>query len=94
MRRVFFLSLVLGVMAWLWRAVESAREAARWSACYDGFCKIHLALANYESYHGTLPPAYVVDARGRPLYSWRVLILPFLSRESLYADFRLDEPWG
>jgi hypothetical protein len=30
---------------------------------------------------------------GRPLYSWRVLILPYIEEDALYKEFRLDEPW-
>jgi hypothetical protein len=30
---------------------------------------------------------------GTPLYSWRVLILPYIEQDALYKQFRLDEPW-
>lgn len=30
---------------------------------------------------------------GRPLLSWRVLILPYIEQDKLYKEFRLDEPW-
>ena len=56
--------------------------------------QIGLALQNYQSVYGRLPPPYVADAEGKPLYSWRVLILPFLEAEPLYAEFHLDEPWS
>jgi hypothetical protein len=29
----------------------------------------------------------------RPLYSWRVLLLPFLEQKELYDEFHLNEPW-
>src|SRR5262249_10290383 len=29
----------------------------------------------------------------RPLYSWRVLLLPHLGESDLYNEFHLDEPW-
>lgn len=32
-------------------------------------------------------------ADNRPLLSWRVLILPYLSEEELFKEFHLDEPW-
>src|SRR5207248_4615898 len=30
---------------------------------------------------------------GKALYSWRVLLLPFMEEKELYEQFRLDEPW-
>jgi hypothetical protein len=52
-----------------------------------------LAISNYESTYKALPPAVVTDADGKPLYSWRVVLLPFLEQKSLYDQFHLDEPW-
>jgi hypothetical protein len=52
-----------------------------------------LAMHNYESTHGHLPPAVVYGADGKPLHSWRVLILPYIEQGPLYERFRLDEPW-
>jgi Protein of unknown function (DUF1559) len=54
---------------------------------------VALALRNYQEEHGRLPPAVVYGEDGAPLHSWRVLILPYLSHEALYQEFRLDEPW-
>jgi hypothetical protein len=33
------------------------------------------------------------DKDGRPLLSWRVLVLSYLEEGDLYREFRLDEPW-
>jgi hypothetical protein len=41
---------------------------------------------------GRLPPA-AIAANGRPPHSWRVELLPYLDREDLYAEYRMDEPW-
>jgi hypothetical protein len=38
-------------------------------------------------------PAYTVDANGKPLHSWRVLILPHIGEQELYGKIRRDEPW-
>jgi hypothetical protein len=37
--------------------------------------------------------AYTTDENGKPLHSWRVLMLPYLEGQSLYDSIRLDEPW-
>src|SRR5260370_13560210 len=55
--------------------------------------QIGIAMHNYESEHGALPPAAVTDKDGKPLLSWRVAILPFIEGDRLYQQFHLDEPW-
>lgn len=50
-------------------------------------------MLNYKDGHGRLPPAVVYGKYGQPLYSWRVLILPYIEQEELYKQFHLDEPW-
>jgi hypothetical protein len=52
-----------------------------------------LAVVNYCDVHGHFPPAYVADENGRPLLSWRVLVLPYLSEQPLFDQFDLTEPW-
>jgi hypothetical protein len=90
---IAWLSLWMAGVSWLAKQVGNAREAARRAQCTGNLKQIGLALYNYESACGTLPPAYVADPTGRPLYGWRVLILPHLEQKSLYNRFRLDEPW-
>ena len=41
-----------------------------------------------------MPPAYIVDPQGRPLHSWRTLILPYLEQEPLYKKIDLSKPWN
>lgn len=52
-----------------------------------------MAVANYHSTFGSLPPAYVAGPDGSPWHSWRVLILPFLEQREVYEAYRFDEPW-
>jgi type II secretory pathway pseudopilin PulG len=74
--------------------LRSARPAARRAHCANNMKQIALALHNYEQQHNTLPPAYTVDANGRPLHSWRTLILPYLEHEPLYRTIDLSKPWN
>ncbi|MAV34344.1 MAG: hypothetical protein CMJ59_02705 [Planctomycetaceae bacterium] len=87
--------LVVGAIAvaLLLPAVSTAREAARRAQCMNQLKQISLAFHNYHDTYGTLPPAYIEDADGRPMHSWRVLILPFLEQQAIYDDYRFDEPW-
>jgi prepilin-type processing-associated H-X9-DG protein len=55
--------------------------------------QIALAILQYQDTYGHLPPAAVRGKDGRPLLSWRVVILPFLDQAGLYAEFHLDESW-
>ena len=81
------------LIALLLPAVQAAREAARRAQCVNNLKQIALAMHNYESTNGCFPPAATFDADGKPLLSWRVILLPFLEEQSLYNQFHLDEPW-
>jgi len=74
-------------------SICTAREAARRAQCMNNLKQIGLAIANYEAEYGRFPPAYIPDEDGKPKHSWRVLILPFLQEQSLYKEYRFDEPW-
>jgi Protein of unknown function (DUF1559) len=53
-----------------------------------------LAVANYHETYGCFPPAYVTDRDGKPIHSWRVLILPFLEQQELYSAYNFAERWN
>ena len=57
--------------------------------------QIAQAFEHYQQVHGHYPPAYTTDQQGRPLHSWRVLILPYLGPDevALYDQFDLNRPW-
>jgi type II secretory pathway pseudopilin PulG len=81
------------LVALLLPAVRVAREPARRSQCSNNLKQIGLALHMYRDEHGSLPPAYTVDADGKPLHSWRTLILPYLEHQTLYDKIDLSKPW-
>ncbi len=87
------LAIIAVLIAFLLPATRSSRGAARRSRCADNLKQIALALRNYEKAHDALPPAYTVDAAGRPLHSWRTLILPYLEQGPLYRTIDLAKPW-
>jgi hypothetical protein len=76
------------------------REAHRKSDCQNHLKQIALAMQNYVSVYGTFPPAYIADSHGRPMHSWRVLILPFTEAwhdspnfQEIYDAYDFNEPW-
>jgi hypothetical protein len=98
MRRKWWLVCVLVVaglfcIAWLQPCVVRVPEGGARSQALNRVKCITLALHAYHDVHGQLPPAVVRDKDGRPLYSWRVAILPYIEEYPLYQKFKLDEPW-
>ncbi len=62
----------------------------------DATIRLHnilLALRDYETAHHQFPAVASYDKQGKPLLSWRVHLLPYLSEQKLYKEFHLDEPW-
>ncbi|MEN6405920.1 MAG: DUF1559 domain-containing protein [Thermoguttaceae bacterium] len=84
--------LLVGLM--YWPTVRANREVAPRMQCVYNLQQIALAMRQYESVYGSFPPAYVTDPRGKALYSWRVLLLPYLGYQDLYDRFRLNESWN
>ena len=70
-----------------------SREALRRMSCENNLKQIGLALHAYADEYGEFPPAYTVDAEGRPLHSWRTLILPQMEHGTLYDKLDLSKPW-
>lgn len=95
MRRLAIIAVPYSVFLFLPVICGSAREAARRMVCCSNLNQIAFAFLQYQYDYGVLPPAWTVDAEGKPLHSWRVLILPYLDLEEkeLYDAIRLDEPW-
>lgn len=63
--------------------------------CSNNLRQIAIALQSYHDKYQSLPPAYTVDEEGRPLHSWRTLILPFIEGEQeLYDSIDLSKPWN
>jgi hypothetical protein len=86
--------LVCGcLIALLLPAVESAREAARRTQCNNNLKNIARALLNYHDDHGAFPPAFIPDKDGKPMHSWRVLLLPYLEYKRRYDQYSFQEPW-
>lgn len=55
--------------------------------------QIGLAMFNYQASLGRFPPAATRSADGKPLYSWRVELLPYLEQDKLYREFNRKEAW-
>ncbi len=91
-RIVIYSGIVLLLIALLMPA-HRGREPARRTQCKNNLKQIGLALHNYHDTYGAFPPAYTVDVDGKPLHSWRTLILPYLDQQPLYDTIDLTRPW-
>lgn len=87
------LMLIGGLVSLILPAVQAPRGGAPRMQCANNLKQIALALHHYHDVYKTFPPAYIADEDGRPMHSWRVLLLPFLEQQWLYDAYRLDEPW-
>jgi prepilin-type processing-associated H-X9-DG protein len=74
--------------------VQASRGPTLENICRHQLKQIVFALHAYENANGRFPPASVPDASGRPMHSWRVLILPYIEEKSLYQKYDFNEPWN
>ncbi len=73
--------------------VQKVREAAARIQSANNLKQLALAMYNYESANNHFPANAIYDKDGKPLLSWRVMILPYVDQQVLYNQFKLDEPW-
>jgi hypothetical protein len=73
--------------------IAAAREDYQRRHAMNRLKHIGLAMLNYEHEHKGFPPRATSGTDGKPLLSWRVLILPYLGQQALYDQFHLSEPW-
>jgi prepilin-type N-terminal cleavage/methylation domain-containing protein/prepilin-type processing-associated H-X9-DG protein len=97
---------IVGILiALLLPAVQQARETARRMQCANHLKQLALAASGYEDVHKNLPPSGIVaevkrthnkrtypvfDQRSGPMFSWAVLLLPFMEETSLYNQFDMS----
>ncbi|MDP6444649.1 MAG: DUF1559 domain-containing protein [Pirellulaceae bacterium] len=89
----FGVVIVLILLALLLPAVQAARTAARRASSQNNLKQIALAMHNYHDSYNSLPPAYIPDEDGKPMTSWRTLVLPFLESQAIHANYDFGKPW-
>lgn len=98
---------VIGILvALLLPAIQQARESARRMQCSNNIKQLALATHSYTDTHKILPPSGIVenttrtyggrpypvfDQRSGKMFSWAVLLLPFLEETNLYNQFDLSQ---
>lgn len=89
-----FLLIALPLSAALWTCspVYHTRINTNLMACLNNMHQVAFAVRIAADYRDGIP-AYTVNEDGKPLHSWRTLILPMIEMRPLYDKIRLDEPW-
>jgi prepilin-type processing-associated H-X9-DG protein len=98
---------VIGILvALLLPAVQQAREAARRTQCINNIKQLAIATHSYVDSHKKLPPSGVVadvelsygqrtypvfDQQSGKMFSWAVLLLPYMEESNLYSQFDLNK---
>jgi len=79
---------IIGILvALLLPAVQAAREAARRSQCTNNLKQIGIAVLNYESTYGTLPPGAFLGEGS----AWSAFILPYLEEGTTFGALQIGE---
>jgi prepilin-type processing-associated H-X9-DG protein len=84
---------VVALGAWLYPAVVEVRAAARRVDAANQIRQLLESLQNYHNVHGMLPPAQTQDDQGKPLQSWRSIVLPYLEAATVGEQIDRDSPW-
>jgi len=89
---LLLLCAMIAVVGFL--AFAKVRSCVRAAGTMKRLYLIALALNNYHDIHGCFPPQYLTDGHGNPAHSWRVLLLPYMGYEDIYARYSFGEPWN
>ena len=74
-------------------AIMQARLASQRSVDMNNLKQLMIAMHNYHDMYGHFPKAVVIDPESGVPHSWRVELLPLLNQNSLYKQYRMDQPW-
>ncbi len=91
---VLVVLLIPGILiALLLPAVSAARGAAKRMNSQNNMKQLALAMHNYHDVFKAMPPAVVKGADGQPLYSGRVLLLPYMEQGNIYDQWDKSQSW-
>ncbi len=86
--------MLVGLLfALVFPAISAARQSAQKTQSASNMKLIAAAMLSYEADHGCFPPAYIADENGKPMHSWRVLLLPYLGYDHVRDQYDFNQPW-
>src|SRR5438105_11554028 len=92
------IAIIAVLIGLLLPAVQKVREAASRSKCQNNCKQMGLAVLNYESQFGYLPPGATTTAAPKPLpahlHGWAVFILANLEQGNAVAGYDFEQDWN
>lgn len=73
-------------------AIERVRNAADRMISASNMRQLMIAMHNYHNDFTKLPEAMTMK-NGKPMHSWRVMMLPYIEQDNLFKQIKIDEPW-
>lgn len=92
LKHVLMLVVPLALVAAAWARVGREVRVGRQSACLANLTFIGHELFAYRERHGRYPPLVTAGAGGRPMHSWRTILVSEADRDGLGA-YSFAEPW-
>jgi Protein of unknown function (DUF1559) len=89
---VLAFSCGLGLIA---RQIRKQSNERGQAGCLSNLTAISIALHQYHHDFGCFPPAYIADRSGKPMHSWRVLVLASAGDplRAIYDAYDFSERW-
>src|SRR4051812_43436788 len=85
------IAIIAVLIALLLPAVQAAREAARRSQCINNLKQLGLAVMNYESGNGALPPTSWLPGSGKGNdFSMKARLLPFMEQQAAFNALNMS----
>ena len=93
---LFLLAIALPLGYLTLPVIGPSHKEDRYARARNDLRQIGLAIINYSAtdQFSRMPPVAILDPEGRPMLSWRVLMLPELEQTELFEQFDLTKPWN
>jgi hypothetical protein len=91
-----FLIFCISNAYYLYCIITDVRITTKSDVCALRIRQIAIAMQVYCDVYGTYPPPVSFDAAGKPIHSWRALILPYLDNtidEKTTLNYDYSVPW-